>query len=371
MTVTVNELILTRKILVCCGAGGVGKTTTATGLALAAARAGRRVLALTVDPSRRLAETLGVERNLKAPVSMPEDRLTMARITPPATLHTWMLDPQLVADRVVRRFAKNPETARRLMDNRIYQQITRMVAGMQEYTAMEALYAFIKEGEYDLIVLDTPPSRNALDFLEGPSRLQRFFDSRIFQLFKPGEEEGFFRRAAANVIERAMTASFGEDNYLELQEFFDIFGDLFSLLTGNAAEMRTVLENPEEVSFLLVTSTTPESITDAMFFRRKTREMKLPFAGFVLNRSQAHQFRRVFPDMDLFPPDLTDSQRGTIDKFQALARLEQAQMERDQSLLDDLGSRAEDGFAIALPNLPGGANEMRSLLLIADALMAS
>lgn len=371
MTVTVQELILTRRILVCCGAGGVGKTTTATGLALAAARAGRKVLALTVDPSRRLAETLGVERNLKAPVSMPEDRLTLAHIAPPAALHTWMLDPQLVADRVVRRFARSPETARRLMDNRIYQQITRMVAGMQEYTAMEALHGFIKEGQYDLVVLDTPPSRNALDFLDGPSRLQRFFDSRVFALFKPSEEEGFFRRAAASVIEKALTASFGEDNYLELQEFFDMFGDLFSLLTGNAAEMRTVLENPEEVAFLLVTSTTPESITDAMFFRRKTREMKLPFAGFVLNRSQAHQFRRVFPDRADFPSGLTARQLAAVEKFQALARLEQAQMERDQLLLDDLGNRAEDGFAIALPNLPGGANEMGSLLLIADALMAS
>jgi transcriptional regulator with XRE-family HTH domain len=113
-TPTLQELILTRRILVCCGAGGVGKTTAATALALAAARRGRKVLALTIDPSKRLAETLGVERNLKTPVSMPEDRLVQAGIGPPGGLETWMLDPSLIAERVVKRFAKTPERAEQL-----------------------------------------------------------------------------------------------------------------------------------------------------------------------------------------------------------------------------------------------------------------
>lgn len=369
---TMRELILSRRILVCCGAGGVGKTTTSTGLALAAARQGRRVLALTVDPSRRLAETLGVERNLKAPVSMPAERLELAGIREPGALHTWMLDPQLVADRVIRRFARTPEEVERLMQNRIYQSVTRMVAGMQEYTAMEALHGFVKEGHYDLIVLDTPPSRNALDFLEGPGRLRSFFDGRIFRLFRPGEEAGFIRRAASGLIERVMTGAFGEDNYHELQEFFDLFGDLFGLLTNNAGDMRSILTDPKEVGFLLVTSTTPESITDAMFFRRKTQEMELPFSGFVLNRSQAHDNARIYPSAEALGLTPSPAHSAALAKLQAFAELEVAQMKRDQGLLGDLSQRAGDkALAIALPNLPGGANEMGSLLQIADALFAS
>ncbi|MEO1273059.1 MAG: ArsA-related P-loop ATPase, partial [Myxococcota bacterium] len=148
MKPTLSELLSTRRILVCCGAGGVGKTTTATGLALAAARQGRRVLALTIDPSKRLAETLGVERNLKAPVSLPAERLEKAGIVPPGSLETWMLDPQLIASSVVNRLAPSPEVAKRLTENRIYKGVSSMVAGMQEYTAMQALFDFVQEERY-------------------------------------------------------------------------------------------------------------------------------------------------------------------------------------------------------------------------------
>jgi anion-transporting ArsA/GET3 family ATPase len=371
-TPTLQELILTRRILVCCGAGGVGKTTAATALALAAARRGRKVLALTIDPSKRLAETLGVERNLKTPVSMPEDRLVQAGIGPPGGLETWMLDPSLIAERVVKRFAKTPERAEQLMKNRIYQELNRMVAGMQEYTAMEALHSFIQQGRYDLIILDTPPSRNALDFLDGPRRLQRFFDGRIFQLFTPSESVGFIRRAAAELVGKAMSGVFGEDNYRELQEFFDVFSDLFALLTHNAGDMRGLLSDPKQVGFLLVTSTTPESIADAMFFQEKTREMELPFRGFLLNRSQALQAGRAMPEVDLLTDAGDEVQRSALEKFGRLARLEQAAMQRDQALLADLDVRCGEGAkAVALPLLPGGASTLPQLLMISDTLMAS
>lgn len=372
MSPTIEEMVLERRIVVCCGAGGVGKTTASTALALAAARRGKRVLALTVDPSRRLAETLGVERNLKTPVSMPDDRLREAGIEAPGALETWMLDPQLVAARVVRRFARDEEHAQKMMQNRLYQQITRMVAGMQEYTAMEALYGFVKSDKYDLIILDTPPSRNALDFLDGPRRLQRFFDGRIFQLFKPGDSSGFIRRAASDLIKRAMSGVFGEENYVELQEFFDSFSDLFSLLTVNAGEMRGLLSNPNEVSFFLVTSTAPESITDAFFFQRKTADMELPFRGFLLNRSQALQHQRAFPDESILTDPGNPVQISALSKLRQLAELEHSAMLRDQEILRDLQQRCGDeGTALALPMLPGGANTIPQLLKISEVLVPS
>ena len=370
MTDDLNGLIDHARIAVCCGAGGVGKTTVATGIALAAARRGRKVLALTVDPSRRLAETLGVRRNLPAPVPVPRERLVAAGITEPVDLDTWMLDPQLVADRVVRRFASSPEQQRRLMDNRVYRQVSRMVAGMQEYTAMEAVHGFMDEGRYDLLVLDTPPSRHALDFLEGPRRLQRFFDGRIFRLFIPAENASPIRRAATRLIGKVLGVALGPGNYEELQEFFVSFSELFSRVTGNAARMQEALADPETVGFLLVTSVAPEARADALFFRRKTAELGMPFAGFLLNRSQARLAGRRFPDESVFGGDPTPVQRSALAKLQALAEVERAEMERDQGLLEQLRDQAGEGsFAVALPDIPGGAHDLRALMTLSEALV--
>ena len=138
-----KELIEDRRIIVVCGAGGVGKTTTATGIALAAAQRGRRVLALTVDPSKRLAQTLGVARNLTDPVSIPNDRLEQAGISPPGGLEAWMLDPKLVADRLVAKLTKSPEERQRLMDNRIYRGISKMIPACKSTWRWKRYMSFI------------------------------------------------------------------------------------------------------------------------------------------------------------------------------------------------------------------------------------
>ncbi len=362
-----GELIAQRRVVICCGAGGVGKTTTATALALAAARRGRRVLALTIDPSKRLAQTLGVERNLKAPVSLPPERLRAAGIEAPGALETWMLDPQLISDRTISRLARTPEDAERMKKNRIYQQISRMVAGMQEYTAMEALHTFLKEERYDLIVLDTPPSRHALDFLDGPRRLERFFDGRIFQLFKSSEDSGIFMQAASKLIGNVLSSVFGEESYNELQDFFGSFASIFSILTVNAGDMFKRLSNPEDSAFVLITSPSSEAVIDALHFRDKADSMDLPFAGFILNRSQAYEDDRIFPHDGLFGDNPTAVQRSAIAKLQDLARIEQATVERDRVLMGELSQTAgPQAFAAALPNLPKGANDISALVNLAQ-----
>ena len=369
---TLSELIRTKKVIVCAGSGGVGKTTTSTAIALAAAREGRRVLALTVDPSRRLAETLGVERNLPRPVPVPPERLAEAGIDDPTLLEAWMLDPGIVADNFVNRFAETPEQASKLQKNRIYRQVSRMIAGMQEYTAMEALYGFLNEGRYDLVVLDTPPSRNALDFLYGPSKLASFFDGRIFQLFVPGERRSIIRRAASRLVNSVNSAVFGEQTYAELQEFFVSFGTIFQRMNKNAAAGLGALRDPETVAFLLVTSPAGEAMTDAFFFRRKTIELNLPFRGFVLNRSQAATDERTTPPDDLFGTKPTDVQASALAKLQKLAVFEQAAVERDQDLLDTLANDCgDDAVAVALPMIPGGAERMESLVRLGDVLLAA
>jgi len=366
----IRDLIENRRVIVCAGSGGVGKTTTATAIALSAARSGRKVLALTVDPSKRLAQTLGVDRNLAEPVPIPEERRAEAGIEE-GMLEAWMLDPSVVSDSFVNRFADTPEEAERLINNRLYRQISRMVAGMQEYMAMEALYGFLREERYDLVVLDTPPSRNALDFLYGPSRLSSFLDGRIFQLFMPDDSKrSFIRRAASRLINRVNSAVFGAELYSELQDFMSSFSGIFRSMNKNASDGMKRLRDPEKVAFLLVTSPATESLTDAFFFRRKTIELELPFRGFVLNRSQAAGDARILPDGSLFGPEPTAVQASALEKLMTLARVEQAAVERHQLLLAQLQNDAGEGAtAIALPVISSGADEMSALIHLGDVLM--
>jgi anion-transporting ArsA/GET3 family ATPase len=367
---SIERILREKRVIVCCGAGGVGKTTTAAALALAAARIGRRVLVLTIDPSRRLAETLGVSSNPREPVKLPQDRMKAAEITPPAVLEAWMLDAKLVSDEAVRRLVKSPEDQEKVLQNRVYQHVTSMVAGMHEYTAMEALHGFVQEGRYDLVILDTPPSRHALDFLEAPGRLSRFLDGGIFRLFLP-KEGGIFHRAAGKVIARVLSGVFGDEFAGELTVFFAVFKPIFAALSGNVSRMREFLSR-SDVAFLLVTSPAAAALTEVHFFQRKTSELGLPFRGFILNRSHARDEDRVFPDERLLPAGASDDARSGLAKLAGLARSEQALGERDRILLEDLASRAGAGaLAVALPNLPQGADDMRTLLTIANVLARS
>ncbi len=365
----IAEILKNQRIVVCCGAGGVGKTTTSAALALAASRAGRRVLVLTIDPSRRLAETLGVSQNPPEPVAVSPERLAAAGIAPPGALDAWLLDAKLVADNAVRRLARGPEEAERFLSNRIYGQVSQMVAGMHEYTAMEALHRLLLEGRYDLVVLDTPPSRNALDFLEAPGRLSRLLDMKIFKAFLP-KQGSLLTRAASALIHRVLASVFGGEFASEFVSFLASFAGLFTILNGDVASMRSFLSG-SDAAFLLVCSPTPASLVEACFFQEKTRELSLPLRGFVLNRSRACVDGRLFPTEELLAQGAGPEARAGLAKLQQLATAELAAAERDRVLLADLRSRAGEGcFALAVPELPQGADDMRTLVAVADALLS-
>jgi len=369
----VGDLLREKRIIVCCGAGGVGKTTTAAALSLAAARAGRRVLVLTIDPSKRLAQTLGVMRNPPEPVPLPKERQALAGIQAPASLHAWMLDHKLVADSSVRRLTKTPEEAERVLGNRIYQQASTMVAGMHEYTAMEALHRLVGSGEYDLVVLDTPPSRHALEFLEAPRRLSRLIDSRAIHAFLP-KSDGLVARAASKVIQRILGAVFGEEFASEFVTFLSLFTGIFQALNVDVNRMRELLSGPD-VAFLLVSSPAPTTLAEAHFFQEKARELGLPFRGFVLNRSRALDVKKRMPDARVVaaaPPAGRAELASALRKLEAAAKLELELAGHDVALLRDLETRAGDGAtAIALPELPEGADDMSTLISVADVLAAS
>src|SRR4051794_17026632 len=154
--IRIGELIKDATVIVCCGAGGVGKTTTSAALALGAAKLGRRVLVLTIDPARRLAQAMGIPENSVRPVTISPEQLRAVGVEQGA-LDAWMLNPRVVFDGLVRKLAPTPAQAERILKLRLYQALSDLVAGMQEYTAAEALFGFSTSGAYDLIVLDTPP----------------------------------------------------------------------------------------------------------------------------------------------------------------------------------------------------------------------
>ncbi|MCA2979597.1 MAG: ArsA family ATPase [Myxococcaceae bacterium] len=364
-SVRIGALLGTKRVIVCCGAGGVGKTTTAAALSLAAARAGRRVLVLTIDPSRRLAETLGVSRNPPDPVRIPKERSDAAGITT-GTLDAWMLDIKLVSDSAVRRLVKSEADAQRILSNRIYQQVSTMVAGMHEYTAMEALHRLVHAGQYDLVVLDTPPSRNALDFLEAPRRLSGLVDTRAISAFLP-KSDSLVARTASRVIEKILSAVFGEEFAHEFVGFLTTFTGIFQSLNVDVGEMRRFLSG-DDVAFLLVTSPAPAALTEASFFHDKTRELALPFRGFVLNRSHVTDAGRAMPSL---PEGASPAVQAGLPKLLALAQLERAAAERDRTLLGELERRAgQSATALALPELPQGADDIGTLVSVADALAA-
>lgn len=361
----VNALVRQRRVIVCCGAGGVGKTTTAAALGIAGARLGRRVLVLTVDPSLRLAEALGVSRNPPEPVKLPAERAALAKLT--GDLEVWMLDPKGVAEATVRRLVADPVQAQRVLDNRLYQHATSMIAGMHEYAAMEALHGFLASGRYDLVVLDTPPSRNALDFLEAPGRVASFLESSVFKTFLP-KQGGLLQRAKTKLVSAVLPRLLGDEFASELGVFLSAFTGLFSALSSDLGEMRRMLSQ-KDVAFLLVTSPSAAAVTEAHFFHDKMRQLALPFAGFVLNRI-ASPGELPFPSAALAPAGSSPALASGLEKLKPFARMESLQALRDKGVLAELALRAgTTGFAVPVPLVPAELGPMEALLEIGERLM--
>ncbi len=358
-------LVESKRIFVCAGTGGVGKTSVSAALGLGIAQRGQRVLVLTIDPSRRLAEALGIKQNTPEPVPLAPERLAELGIEAPASLSVWVLDPKRVSDQTVDRLARSKAEAERLKANPIYKRVTSMIAGMQEYTAMEALHGFVQEGTYDVVILDTPPSRNALNFLEAPSRLAASMNTRIVDLMRPSSDSGIVG-TTRRFLERVLGGVFGGDFFQDLQVFFGAFGGMFVKLSGNAEQMRARL-GQDDVAFLLVTSSGRDSLDQAKVFERRIRELELPLGALVLNRSLVPLARRPFPDTTLLPKRPTKVQKAALDKLVQLAVRESKGINAAVDLSLELEARAEVPV-VAVPELGSGVDDLEGLASVATWL---
>ena len=279
--------LIDKRLLICCGTGGVGKTTISAAVALLAARKGKRVLVLTIDPARRLADTLGV-RDLPNQ-AMPIPVTQLADATPiTGELSALMLDVKSTWDDAVRRYAPTPEVANQILENRFYQKITQGISGTQEYSAILRLLDVVEEDRYDLIVVDTPPARNALEFLDAPRRISGVLEDGVLHwLITPRFTS---RWAGARIFGKGSAALFqiferfvGEDVLRNISEFLTSFSSLFDTLHSRAERVQELLRKPSS-SFLLVTQPTTMAVQDAVAFHGQLQEAQVPFGGLIVNR---------------------------------------------------------------------------------------
>lgn len=282
------SLLEEKRILVCCGSGGTGKTTVAAALAVQAALAGKKVLALTIDPARRLAASLGLSAIGNTETRVPEENFLACGFRPKGSLHAMMLDTKGAFDEVIARYAPSEEVRDNVLRNRFYQNLSTAMAGSHEYLAAETLYRIFLENRYDLILLDTPPTRHALDFLEAPSRVKSFFDRKISGWFlQPTLRVGrvgwrFFHRttgAVFRMVEKVTGAEFLRD----VSEFLAGLADAFDIFRSRADEVLEVLRS-EGTTFLLVTRTDPVAAGEASYFYQRLREGGLPLGACIVNK---------------------------------------------------------------------------------------
>lgn len=355
-----------RRHLVVCGSGGVGKTTTAAALGLEAAFLGRRVLVCTVDPARRLATSLGLRQLEETP-----RRLSLARLgEAEGELWAMMLDTKRTFDALVERYAPDEAARERIFQNRFYRQVSSALAGSHEYMAMEKLLELSGDQRFDLIVLDTPPTRHALDFLEAPERLMGFLDASLLRWFlRPYFVAG---RLTIKVVGRTGGLLLGlADRVLGLQflqdlsEFFLAFESMYAGFKERAGQVYDLLR-ASDTGFLVVAAPRAASLDEARHFHARLREKEMPFVSFIVNR--------VHSAPAAFVP--TGRRRAEPPDPELLARLlevhaqQQALAQLDRRAIGSLktGARAD---VVAVPELESDVHDLRGLRDVAEALFGS
>ncbi len=379
---TLEQLVMSRRVLIAVGAGGVGKTTPAAALGVAAARRGRRVLCLTIDPAKRLAEALGLER--MSPEEQPVDAKLFADAGMPlshdGSLSAMMLDTKRTFDDLVLKYSSTPENAARLLDNRLYKYVSTSLAGTQEYMAMEKLVAVQNDARYNLVILDTPPTANALDFLDAPEKLVEALDSATMAWFIQAFEStgrlslNLLARSAAVVL-RGLGRITGGGFLRDMAEFIVELNDLFGGFKQRARMVEAALRS-RDVSFVLVTSPAPMSVQEVLFFSDRLEQSSMPRGAFVVNR-----FRTPPPLADQPPSEaeVAEAVRAVGLKLEeeGASRLLRAHADAKRlAELDAYHVRALDERAqgrvpiVRVPELSGDVHDIAKLSILAERLMS-
>ncbi len=371
-----------RRLIVCVGPGGVGKTTLAAALGLEAAARGRRVAVLTIDPARRLADALGLDGL--------DDRLRPVAGAGEhgGSLDAAMLDTKASYDALIERITDDPRARARILENRVYQSFSRTLARSHAYVAMERLYDVLSRDEHDLVVLDTPPTRSALDILDAPGRLLRFLDERVLGAFLGGIDAGaaaWLRAKGGEVAIRLFGALVGDWMVAELVGFFEVFFHLRRGFAQRAASTQEALRS-EGTAFVLVTAPETTHLADAAYLRDGLLGREVPLRALLFNRAfvsnldgsplTAGTDYDSAEELDAAWPDAGDARDAALAAIDAARALRRELVETNQELEDAMGAFAAPAVGAArlrlrLPKLddePVSIPELRALLAAAAPL---
>ena len=353
-----------RAIVVCCGSGGVGKTTTAAALAVEGARRGRRACVVTIDPSKRLAAALGLSELTNAASLVKGDW--------PGELWALMLDTKTTFDNLVIQHAASPEQADGILRNGLYRNISGALSGTQEYMAMEKLHELYEEGQFELIVVDTPPTRNALDFLDAPRRLTRFLDNRVFRLLvTPTRAYLKAVSLATQAFLRTVSRVVGSEVVSDAMAFFRAFEGMEEGFRLRAQRVQTLLAG-ETAAFVLVSTPRRDAVTEAEFFARRLTESGIGVDALVVNRIHP-RFSGVEVSADpgalrARAASLAGTPLGAL--YENLADFRQVSLS-EESHIGQLAGQVAPAPVVRVPMLAGDIHDLDGLALVGGYLFAT
>ncbi len=359
-----------KRVCVCCGSGGVGKTTTSAAVALGMAARGAKVAVVTIDPANRLANALGLEQLENEPRRVDPDRLATGPVDVQGELWAMMLDPKRTFDELIERIAPDPGRVEEIKANRVYRELSTAVSGSQELTAIAKLYELEESNEFDLLVLDTPPSRNALEFFDAPGRLNSFLEGRALKAFLKPTGLGFrtLGRGAVPLL-GGLRKITGIDLITDLTVFFQLLGDMTADFSQRAAQVEQLLRS-ETTAFVLVTSAAGGPIDEAIWFGQRLANDGLPFAGVIVNRfhhdllgdREPREVRRSLAKT--LPGPLASRVAENFRDYHVLAM-------RDDRNLARLTAHLDDQRLLLVPQLDDDVHDVEGLARIHRYLFAS
>ncbi|MDT5218687.1 MAG: hypothetical protein QOF15_792 [Mycobacterium sp.] len=359
----------TNRVVVCCGAGGVGKTTTAAAIALRAAEYGRTVVVLTIDPAKRLAQALGVNDLGNTPQRVP--------LAPEVTgeLHAMMLDMRRTFDEMVVQYSGS-DRAQSILDNQFYQTVATSLAGTQEYMAMEKLGQLLAQDRWDLVVVDTPPSRNALDFLDAPQRLGSFMDSRLWRLLlAPGRGFGRLVTGAMGLAMKAMSTILGSQMLGDAAAFVQSLDATFGGFREKADRTYALLKR-RGTQFVVVSAAEPDALREASFFVDRLSQEGMPLAGLVLNRTHpmlcSLPVERAIEATDKVGADGADPGAASLVAAVLQIHSDRAQTaKREIRLLSRFTGANPHVPIVGVPSLPFDVSDLEALRALADQITSA
>lgn len=360
----VTSLCTTARVIVTCGTGGVGKTSVAAALGVHAAQSGRRAVVITIDPARRLSDAIGIDETLgNAPQRVALDA--------PGELWVTMLDVHETFDNLVRETSPTPERAREVLDNSFYRSLSRSLSGTRDYMAAERLYELYNDDKYDVVIVDTPPSRNALDFLESPERLARFLKHPIVRLLVAPSRGGFrFASAAMTPVLKAISSVVGSDALSGVASFLRAIDGMETEFSRRALAVANTLRS-DDTHFVVITAPSPDALREARHFASELSRLKIELRLLVANRMPP----RFGKETSAYHASLAQASTGDTAVLHTVMSSLLADAESAEQQVSEFVSSTRKAFAdvplASATELPEDIHSMESIEVLAQQLAVS